>query len=467
MNMRIKSIGLACAGVLLAGWQAGAQQSPPPEARNLVVVHHTDLQGRGDGGESMQIQQLPDGRRFLYFVHQASENCLSVLDVTRPEQPELVAYLPSPDPGATQCNGLGLSGNVLAISNWTSRAETQGHKGMWLLDVSDIERLKSAKSLQDLAFSFFDTSGPYSRGSHWLWFVDGEFVHMTTGTADSDPTARGHDQFYVIVDVRDREHPREVARWWVPGTMKGDACLPECLPHDGHPSRAHNIQVYPDRPDRAYVGYFGAGWMILDISGLADVRAGRAKTFTPKLVSHVTTGPAFPVNSHTLQPIPGTNLAWAADEAVNVRNEAEKCIASPKMLWLMDITAETNPLMVGYAPLAENAAELCQRQGRYGPYNLHMNIPTPTSRTLKNTMVVSYFGGGIRIFRLVDVPGVGNVPPQIVEIGHLIPEAPPRNPTHTSEMGAVLVADDGLIYSNDRRTGGLYILRYTGKEPLD
>ena len=119
--------------------------------------------------------------------------------------------------------------------------------------------------------------------------------------------------------------------------------------------------------------------------------------------------------------------------------------------------------MVGYAPLAENAAELCQRQGRYGPYNLHMNIPPPTSRTLKNTMVVSYFGGGIRIFRLVDVPGVGNVPPQIVEIGHLIPEAPPRNPTHTSEMGAVLVADDGLIYSNDRRTGGLYILGTRGR----
>jgi hypothetical protein len=470
MNMQMTGMGLALVGVVLAGTDTGAQgraqaaqQKFPLEARNLTLLSHTTLNGRGDGGESLEIQQWPDGRRVLIFVHQGTENCLSFVDITHPEKPQVLAFLPSPSPGATHCNSIGLSGNVLAVANWTSGAEEKGHKGFWLLDVSSPERILKAKTLQDLALSFYDASaGPHARGSHWLWFVDGEFVHLAM-TADTIPTEDEHDLMYIIVDVRDRKNPREVARWWAPGTMKGDACLPGCMPT--YASRAHNIQVYPDRADRAYVGYFGAGWMILDISGLADIKAGRAKTFTPKLVSRIYTGPAFPVNSHTLQPIPGTKLAWAGDEAVNVRAGPEKCAASPKMLWLFDLTAETNPLMVGYAPFAENAAELCQRPGRYGPYNLHMNQPTPTARILTNTMVVSYFGGGLRIFRLVDVPGLGNVPKRIEEIAHFIPEPPAGAPA--SELGGVLVADDGTIYVNDRRVGGLYILRYTGKEPLD
>jgi len=34
-------------------------------------------------------------------------------------------------------------------------------------------------------------------------------------------------------------------------------------------------------------------------------------------------------------------------------------------------------------------------------------------------------------------------------------------------MNDLIVGNDGLIYANDRFTGGLYILQYTGKTPLD
>jgi hypothetical protein len=64
---------------------------------------------------------------------------------------------------------------------------------------------------------------------HCLWFVDGEFAHLTTGMPDFDPTNPNDDQFYLIVDLRNPRNPREVGRWWYPGTRKGDACLPECL----------------------------------------------------------------------------------------------------------------------------------------------------------------------------------------------------------------------------------------------
>src|SRR5205823_31494 len=135
--------------LILAASHAAAQQKFPAEATNVTLLSHTTLNGHGDGGEAMEIQQWPDGRRVLYFVHQGTENCLSVVDVTHPDKPEVLAYLPSPNPGDTQCNGVGLSGNVLAVSNWTTNADQKGHKGFWLLDVSSPERIAKAKSLQD------------------------------------------------------------------------------------------------------------------------------------------------------------------------------------------------------------------------------------------------------------------------------------------------------------------------------
>jgi len=348
-------------------------------------------------------------------------------------------------------NSLAIHGDTLLLASQCKQFGQQP-AGFTVYDLSD--------PIQPREVAFFDTSGPYSQGVHYVSLIDGRYAHITTGASDFEPSHPSDHQFYMIVDLRDRKNPREVGRWWAPGTMKGDACLPGCAPT--YASRAHNIQVYPDRPDRAYVGYFGAGWFILDISGLADVKAGRAKTFTPKVVTHVTTEP---VNAHTIQPIPGTPYAWAADETPAQPEGPNKCANTPKMLWLMDIAEEQHPHMAGWAPFAENAAELCQRPGRYGPYNLHMNVPNPTSRTLKNTMVATYFGGGLRIFRLVPNPALGHVPPRIVEIAHYIPESPDGAPA--AELGGLLVADDGIIYVNDRRVGGLYVLRYTGKDPLD
>jgi len=86
-------------------------------ARNMILVAHNDLNGNGDGGEGMAIQQWPDGRRLLYFAHVAEKTCLSIVDVTHPDHPVLVNQLASPSPGITRCNSLGLSGNVLAVAN--------------------------------------------------------------------------------------------------------------------------------------------------------------------------------------------------------------------------------------------------------------------------------------------------------------------------------------------------------------
>src|SRR5262245_28737109 len=436
------------------------------DARNVELVSHHDLNGRGDGGEGLAIQQWPDGRRFLYLAHEGTRTCLSVVDITHPDRPSVLVQLPSPGPGTTRCNSLGLARNVLVVAN---QADGKGKRpaGLWVLDVSDALRIQRAKTLEDLQLSFFDTSGPNSQGAHCVWFVDGEFAHVTTGMPDFEPTNPNDHQIYVIVDLRNPRQPREVGRWWYPGTRRGDTCLPGCLPvrntkvDTGY--RPHQTEVWPDHPDRAYVGYIDGGAFILDISGLADVKAGRTASFTPTMVSHARFSPPYPAWTHTFQPIFDRGLALASDEAVR-----DNCADAPKLVWLLDIRNESNPVIVDTAPFHATDGRLCKEGGRFGAHNLHPNFPAGTSANLRNTTVASWFNGGVRIFHIADGPaGVPDAPPHLEEIGWYMPAAPPGNSAGTAQINHAIVDERGLIYANDRMTGGLYILKYTGSIPLN
>ncbi|MGH9356196.1 MAG: LVIVD repeat-containing protein [Terriglobia bacterium] len=458
------AMGLVC---MLAGSSASVIKAEQPlERKNMVLIGHNDLNGHGDGGEGMAIQQRTDGRRILYIANVGVKTCLSIVDVTHPQDPVMINQFPSPGPGITRCNSLSLSGNELAVANETTKA---GEKpaGMWVLDVSDLGRVEKAKRLRDLALSFFDTSGPHSRGVHWLWFVDGQFAHLSTGARDSNPTDPRDDQFYMAVDLRDPRHPREAGRWWLPGTQQGDACLPGCLPprlpidkvFGGY--RVHSVEVFPQRPNRAYIGYIDGGQIILDISGLAEVRAGHAKSFSPKLVSRLRFYPPFPEFAHTVQPIFSRGLAVVTDESTE-----DECADAPQLVWLVDIRAETHPVIVGTAPLPENAGALCRRGSRFGPHNVQLNFPSSTAAQLKNTFVVAWFNGGVRVYRLIDT-GYPQAPPRVEEIGYYVSPAPPGGKSPTIQMNDVIVDEHGLIYAIDRISGGLYIFKFTGSHPLN
>ena len=50
---------------------------------------------------------------------------------------------------------------------------------------------------------------------------------------------------------------------------------------------------------------------------------------------------------------------------------------------------------------------------------------------------------------------------------YFIPPAPPGSSAHSIQFNHVIVDEHALIYAVDRVNGGLYILKYTGKQPLD
>src|SRR5262249_60689911 len=78
--------------------------------------------------------------------------------------------------------------------------------------------------------SFFAPSGPASPGVHFVWCVDGQFAHISTGSPDFTPAYPVDNQFYMIVDVWDPSRPAEVGRWWFPGQRVDEARKLERVP---------------------------------------------------------------------------------------------------------------------------------------------------------------------------------------------------------------------------------------------
>ena len=162
-----------------------------------------------------------------------------------------------------------------------------------------------------------------------------------------------------------------------------------------------------------------------------------------------------------MQPIFTRQLAIVTDEAV-----MPNCADAPKLAWLVDIRNEMNPVILGTAPLPDNAGDLCARGDRFGAHNVQPNFPNSTTARLTHTFAVTFFNGGVRLYRFVDA-AIPHAPPKIEEIGFYIPAAPPRNSAGVSTINHVLVDEQGVVYVCDRVSGGLYILEVTGPIRLD
>jgi hypothetical protein len=139
------------------------------EASNMQIIGHSDLNGAGKGGEGLAIQQYPNGQRVLFLAHESAPMRVSAIDVTKPEDPKVVAQLPV-EAAFVRCNSLGVSGTTLAVAHQAEKAGQQ-YAGIDVYDVADPAHPKK--------LSHFDTSAPHSRGVHYLWFVDGHYAYLS------------------------------------------------------------------------------------------------------------------------------------------------------------------------------------------------------------------------------------------------------------------------------------------------
>ena len=297
---------------------------------------------------------------------------------------------------------------------------------MELFDISNPEKPKS--------ISFFDCSGEHSRGVHQLWFCDGEYVHMASSSADFVPTHPQDDQFYRCIDVRNPSKPVELGRWHMPGTKQGD----NVMPPPRHPLdkgyRAHNCNVYPQRPDRCYLAYIDGGMHVLDISDKAN----------PKKISSWTNSPPYTGFMHTVVPLFDRGLMLVTDESTE--NNAKDW---PKLVWILDARDEDQPRADLDLPAA-------------GPQGLRGARPVrrpqhPRERAAADLLAIRPGRARhllqrrlARLRHLQSVPAAGD--------RDLRAAAGPGAPTGTTQINDVFVDEREVVYCVDRHIGGLYCL---------
>jgi len=395
---------------------------------NFKLIAHDTLAGFGGMGEGMAVQVAKDGRRILWLAHESAPKNFTAIDVSDPRKPKVIVQTDLPQ-GHMRSNSLELTGDIMAVAYQTQKTG-QVPAGFELFDVSNPENPKS--------ISFTDCSGAHSRGVHQLWFCDGEYVHMAAGAPDFKPTHELDDQFYRIFDVRNPSKPTEVGRWWMPGTREGDNAPPP--PRHQKPAldkgfRAHNTNVYPERPDRCYLGYIDAGMYVMDISDKAH----------PKPLCRWDNSPPYTGFTHTVLPLFERNLLVVTDESTN-NNAADW----PKLVWLLDLRDEKHPVPISTCPLPPVDA-FSSRGGRFGAHNIHENTPSPYCWHSDQIVVGTFFNGGLRAYDISNAY-------QPKEVAAFVPPAPALSPVGAIQLNDVFIDEREIVYTVDRFTGGLYIL---------
>jgi hypothetical protein len=406
----------------------------PPETSldtvewNFKLLAHQQLGGFGGMGEGMAIQIARDGRRILWLAHESAPKNFTALDVSDPRNPTIVSQIELPH-AHMRSNSLELTGEIMAVAYQVQEPGQPG-AGFELFDVSVPEKPRS--------IAVVDASGPHSRGVHQLWFCDGEFVHMSAGAPDFEPTHPLDDQFYRVYDVRNPSKPTEAGRWWLPGTRKGDAEPPPArhqAPARDKGFRAHNTNVYPQRPDRLYLGYLDAGMLVLDIADKAS----------PKPICRWDNSPPYAGFTHTVLPLFSRDLLVVTDESVD-----DDAIDWPKLVWIVDFRDETRPVPIATCP-APPVDVYRKRGGRFGAHNIFENTPAPTAWHSEDAIIGTFFNGGLRAYDISNAY-------QPKEIAVFVPPAPPLSSSGSIQLNDVFVDERGIVYTVDRLAGGLYVL---------
>ena len=412
------------------------------EARNMRLLAHNDLEKYGDCGEGVALHTGRGGRRTLYVAHLFAPGNFTGVDVADPKNPKVVCQTELPHK-EMRANSLMIVGDTMAVCRQVNKLGDNPE--------------------QPRSIGFFDTSGPGSPGAHFVWYVDGEYAYLSSGTPDFDPVSPQEAWMVVIVDVKDPTKPREVGRWHLPGTGKGDAVtikthseqVAEYLGVDLPPreqrgfrpivngwqcfdvgSRVHDVYVYPERPDRCYVGYLDSGAIILDISDKANPRMISQLDYHP---------PPAPGHTHTVTPLFGPELLAITDESLT-----DDCADHPKLLRFADMRYEPRPTLISSAPLPDKEP-FCGK-GRFGAHNIYDNPPVAGSWRSEEIIIGCFFSAGVRAFDIRN-------PLQPKEIGHIIPEAPDGMPA--IQMNDLHIDENGIIYAIDRVKGGLYVIEFT------
>lgn len=375
---------------------------------NTRHVGWNGLNGHGNGGQVVVRRQ---GKRYYAFVGHLKEMGTSIVDVTAPDRLELIAQIPAP--ANTHTHKVRIAGDVMLVNNEQYGSNEPHEAGLRFFDIRRLD--------QPAELSFFRTGG---KGVHRFWIdEEKDLAYISTEMQGFTGT------IFVVVNFSDARNPREVSRWWLPGQWAAGGEKPDWN-QDTDRYRLHHPIVLGER---AYLSYWDAGFLVLDISRLDS----------PKLICRRNYHPPYGGATHTALPI--ARKIGDRDWLI-VFNEAMSTKPEQKLAWVVDVTEITNPVSVSTFHIPED--EYRNRGGRCGP---HQPFEDPNAKD--DLIYAAWTNAGLRIVSIRN-------PYRPEEVGYFVPNIP-----HGQEAIAtndVYVDDRDLIYMIDRYDRGLDIVEYNG-----
>lgn len=411
---------------------------PKPDfARNMKLIGHSDIGGRGDG------LQLMVHRGYAYVAHPWSQG-FSIVDVRDARQPKTVNYVQAP-PNTWNIHLQTHDDLLLVINALDLFADVEsftGEKAYYTKSVGETVAAEKRQRSWTAGMTVFDISTPDRPkkigqldvggvGLHRIWYVGGRYAYAS---ALLDGFS---DYIFVTIDLADPTRPQLVGQWWLPGMNLAKGETPDW--GEGKRYALHHALVHGTT---AYACWRDGGLTLLDISDHSS----------PKLIKHHNWSPPYGGGTHSPLPLPGRDLLVVADEAV-LDNEED----GRKHTWVFDIRVPENPVSISTFPIP-NESDYTTKGGHFGPHNLHEN--RPGSFVSETLIFATWQNAGIRAFDISD-------PYHPIETGALVPAGPTvmtdRRPGRPKviQSADVFVDAAGLIYATDYNAG-LEIIEYGG-----
>jgi hypothetical protein len=440
------------------------------EAKDMALVGFHDLQARSAYQPLVREQ---NGRWILYVGHHGGTesapkpfnaltsspefNGTSILDVTDPRAPRLLAHIPGEE-GQGESGGAQMvrvcAGSELPHGDpskvYLLRPFGNSHQEIW--DVGDPAKPR-------LVTRF----GPL-QGTHKNWWeCDTGIAYLVSGT-----TGWRTRRMTQVYDLSDPAKPRFIRNFGLVGQQPGAT--------GEVPVELHGPISTGPSGNRVYFGYGTNKNGMVQIVDRKKLLEGPPDPTPANLLYPEVGRLVLPPNvgAHTAFPLLKMNIAEFAHDkeggtrdfvAVVDESLVNECQEARQMLWIADITAESRPFGVASFTVPEASGDFCTRGGRFGTHSSNENF---TPIYYKRILFLAYFNAGVRAVDIRD-------PYHPREVAYFIPGITEKTDRRCIKVdGAerckvaiqtnnVEVDDRGYIYIVDRANTGLHILELTGE----
>src|SRR5262245_24670222 len=473
--MRLRVLLASVASVALVGFVPVAAQQPkvgdPPEAHNMRLVGHSDLQGRSAYMPTIHRQ----GDRYIAYVghHGGTReipepvntvtgkneiNGTSIIDVTDPRNPKHLAHIPGQagliNAGGAQmtrlCDGRGLpKGDPNAVY----LLRTFGTIAHEIWNVGDPVNPKLVSRI----------GGNYKDTHKSWWECDTGIAYLVSGVEGWRTT-----RMTEVYDLSDPAKPVKIRDFGLVGQQPGAT--------GAVPTYLHGMISLGPQANRIYFGYGTNKSGVVQIVDREKLLKG-PKEPTPENLLYPQVGRldlAPWAGAHSAIPLmqmPIPEFSKDRDghtrDIVMIVNESLTygCQGLRQMVFFADVTIEAQPMVVSNWTVRESSGSFCSRLGRFGA---HAANETTHPIFHKKLVFISFFSAGVRVVDVRD-------PYQPKEVAFFVPAITEATDKRCVKIGQeercgnfimtnnVEVDDRGYVYAADRFNTGLHILELTGE----